>query len=71
MYNQLHRWRLSSTPTEWKLLAHLSGTSPGYLNLIAYGHRLPSAKMAEAIEKASGEFLNKPTLDKKSLVFGE
>lgn len=71
MYNQLHNWRLSSTPDEWKRLAELSGTSPGYLNQIAYGNRTPSAKMAAAIEKASIVFPNKPSLSKESLVFGE
>ena len=70
MYNQLHKWRLSSTADEWNKLAELSGTSTGYLNQIAYGNRNPSPKLAEAIEKASKTF-NKPTLDKKSLVFGE
>ena len=70
MYNQLHRWRLSSTAEEWKKLAELSGTSAGYMNQLAYGNRNPSAALAKKIEKASLAFLDKPMLSKESLVFG-
>lgn len=71
MYNQLHRWRLSSSADDWKKLAELSNTSPGYLNQLAYGNRNPSAALAKKIEKASKAFLDKPALSKESLVFGD
>lgn len=52
------------TPKNAKILAWLKGLSDddarvqvgasyGYLRLIAYGHRRPSAKIATAIEKAT------------------
>ena len=36
MNNQLLAWRKCSTKEQWADLAKKSGTSPGYLNLIAY-----------------------------------
>ena len=71
MYNQLHRWRLSSSAEEWERLAVLAETSTGYLNQIAYGNRKPSPDLANKIEKASSTFLDKPTLSKEILVFGD
>lgn len=37
MENELLSWRRASTKEEWHALAVKSGTSTGYLNLIAYG----------------------------------
>ncbi|HHU1434723.1 TPA: transcriptional regulator [Escherichia coli] len=60
MNNQLLAWRKCSTKEQWADLAKKSGTSPGYLNLIAYGHRNASPRLALAIESASKSFVNKP-----------
>lgn len=68
MTNQLHKWRLSSTPEEWEHLAVLAGTSVGYLNQLAYTNKVPSPRMAKAIEDASRHF-DKPFISKESLVF--
>lgn len=69
MSNQLLAWRKASTKDEWVDLAEKSGTSSGYLNLIAYGHRNASPRLAEAIETASKSFVNKPFISKEQLVF--
>lgn len=53
MSNQLLQWRKSSTSDEWKELAFKSGTTPGYLNLVAYGYRNASPRLAQSIELAS------------------
>ena len=66
--NQLHKWRLASTPEEWEALAKLANTSVGYLNQIAYGNRNPSPTKATEIELATRKF-NKPFVSKESLVF--
>ena len=46
MNNQLLAWRKSSTKEQWADLAKKSGTSSGYLNLIAYGYRNASPRLA-------------------------
>lgn len=71
MSNELLIWRRSSTPSEWSELASKAGTSTGYLNLIAYGHRNASPKLALAIENASKFFSEKPEISKERLVFKE
>lgn len=69
MNNQLLIWRKSSTKEQWEELAQKSGTSSGYLNLIAYGHRNASPRLASAIEAASKSFADKPVITKEQLVF--
>lgn len=69
MKNMLLEWRRASSREEWCALADKSGTSTGYLNLIAYGHRTPSPKLAVSIENASVEFPDKPKITKELLVF--
>lgn len=69
MNNQLLAWRKSSTKEQWEDLAKKSGTSEGYLNLIAYGHRNASPRLALAIESASKSFMDKPVIRKEQLVF--
>ncbi|EAM8581035.1 MULTISPECIES: transcriptional regulator [Enterobacteriaceae] len=69
MNNQLLIWRKSSTKEQWAELAQKSGTSSGYLNLIAYGHRNASPRLALAIETASKSFADKPVITKEQLVF--
>ena len=69
MGNQLLTWRKSSTPEEWADLACRAGTSPGYLNLIAYGYRNASPRLALAIEAASKLFSDKHLIRKEDLVF--
>lgn len=69
MDNQLLTWRKSATTKEWEELARKAGTSIGYLNLIAYGYRNASPKLAVAIESASKTFTNRNVLTKESLVF--
>ena len=58
MNNQLLAWRKCSTKEQWADLANKSGTSPGYLNVIADGHRNASPRLAVAIESASTSFEN-------------
>ncbi len=69
MNNQLLAWRKSSTKEQWVDLAKKSGTSSGYLNLIAYGYRNASPRLALAIESASKSFVDKPVIAKEQLVF--
>ncbi|HAT3951877.1 TPA: transcriptional regulator [Kluyvera ascorbata] len=69
MANQLLSWRKSSTANEWTDLAYKAGTSVGYLNLIAYGYRNASPRLALAIEAASKSFADKPVITKEQLVF--
>lgn len=69
MKTELLSWRQASTKDEWNLLATLSGTTPGYLNLIAYGYRKASPRMATSIEFASSKIAGKPLITKESLVF--
>ncbi|EHQ5579802.1 MULTISPECIES: hypothetical protein [Enterobacter] len=69
MENQLLTWRKSSSNDEWIDLASKAGTSPGYLNLIAYGYRNASPRLALAIETASKSFPEKPIIAKEQLVF--
>lgn len=69
MKNELLVWRQSSSKTEWELLAELAGTTPGYLNLIAYGYRRASPKMAISIECASSKIPARPMISKEALVF--
>lgn len=69
MKNQLLTWRKSSSNDEWIDLACKAGTSPGYLNLIAYGYRNASPRLALAIETASKSFPEKPIIAKEQLVF--
>lgn len=69
MENQLLTWRKSSSNDEWAELANKAGTSPGYLNLIAYGYRNASPRMAQAIEEASKSFAGKSVITKERLVF--
>lgn len=69
MENQLLTWRKSSSNDEWVELAGKAGTSPGYLNLIAYGYRNASPRLAMAIEAASKSFSDKPVIAKERLVF--
>lgn len=68
MENELLSWRRASTKEEWHALAVKSGTSIGYLNLIAYGYRNASPKLATSIEAASRTFVGK-TLKREMLVF--
>lgn len=69
MSNQLLVWRKASTKEQWADLAKKSGTSSGYLNLIAYGYRNASPRLAIAIEVASKSFPDKPIIAKEQLVF--
>lgn len=69
MTNELLNWRRTSTQEEWLELAQRAGTTAGYLNLIAYGHRNASPRLAEVIEIASKTFLDKPRISKERLVF--
>ncbi|MEI2630068.1 transcriptional regulator [Erwinia aphidicola] len=69
MNNQLLNWRRTSTSSEWLELAKKSGTTVGYLNLVAYGYRNASPRLAMAIEKASETFLKKSPIKKEKLVF--
>lgn len=69
MKSELLIWRQSSSKSDWELLAALSGTTTGYLNLIAYGYRKASPKMATSIECASRKIPARPTITKESLVF--
>lgn len=72
MSNELLRWRKESrkiNPQLWDQLAELIGTSPGYLNLIAYGKRKPSAKRAKAIEDATRTITGINPVTKESLLF--
>lgn len=72
MSNELLRWRKESRkvdPVLWNRLAELIGTSPGYLNLIAYGKRKPSAKRAKAIEDATKQIPEINPVTKESLLF--
>ncbi|WP_446030603.1 transcriptional regulator [Lelliottia amnigena] len=69
MENELLSWRRASTKEEWQALAVKSGTSTGYLNLIAYGYRNASPKLATSIEAASRTFVGKKTLKREMLVF--
>lgn len=69
MNNQLLSWRRAATSAEWLELAKKSGTTVGYLNLVAYGYRNASPRLAIAIEKASETFLLKPPIKKEKLVF--
>jgi hypothetical protein len=50
-------------------LACRAGTSAGYLNLIAYGYRNASPRLALAIESASRLFPDKNLIKKEQLVF--
>lgn len=69
MSNQLLNWRRASTSDEWLELAKQSGTTVGYLNLIAYGYRNASPRLAISIERASQSFANKELITKENLVF--
>lgn len=69
MSNQLLEWRRASTPDEWTALANRAGTSAGYLNLVAYGYRNASPRLALAIEESSKAFEGKQIITKESLVF--
>lgn len=69
MENVLLSWRRSATKDEWIQLAKLSGTTIGYLNLVAYGYRKASPKLAFLIEAASQNFTDKNVISKESLVF--
>lgn len=70
--NELLRWRKDSKkidPALWGKLAALVGTSPGYLNLYAYGVRTPSPRRASAIEEATKKIEGVPPVSKESLLF--
>ncbi|UTJ46621.1 helix-turn-helix domain-containing protein [Atlantibacter subterranea] len=70
--NELLRWRKDSRkidPHLWEQLAALVGTSPGYLNLIAYDKRNPSVDRAKAIEAATKQFTKVKPVTKESLLF--
>ena len=69
MENDLLRWRKESTPEDWERLAALANTSPGYLNLIAYGFRRASPSKAYEIEAATTKFNKYAPVTKESLVF--
>lgn len=69
MTHPLLKWRKSATPQEWQRLAEKAGTTPGYLNLIAYGYRNASPRLAQAIEQATETFIDKARVSKESLVF--
>ncbi|KHS87098.1 antirepressor [Pectobacterium brasiliense] len=69
MSNELLRWRKDASSDEWTKLAALAGTSPGYLDLIAYGFRRASPTKAAAIEKATQQFEAISPVTKESLVF--
>lgn len=69
MSNPLLAWRKAATSDEWKRLAELAGTTAGYLNLIAYGNRNASPKLAQSIEAASKLFSDKHLIRKEDLVF--
>lgn len=69
MKNALLVWRQSATKSEWSLLAEFAGTTPGYLNLIAYGYRKASPKLAISIECASKKIPEKELITKESLIF--
>ncbi|KAB8312961.1 transcriptional regulator [Erwinia endophytica] len=69
MLNDLLRWRKEASADEWSRLAALADTTPGYLNLIAYGVRRPSPGKAKKIETASKEFPAIQPVTKESLVF--
>lgn len=72
MNNELLRWRKDSKkidPSLWDRLAELTGTSPGYLNLIAYGVRKPSTRKAMRIEEATQLIAQVKPVTKESLLF--
>ncbi|NWC65420.1 transcriptional regulator [Cedecea sp. P7760] len=69
MTNELLNWRRSSTKEEWLELARRAGTSAGYLNLVAYGYRNASPRLALSIETASQGFVGKELISKEGLVF--
>ncbi|ATX62785.1 MULTISPECIES: transcriptional regulator [Yersinia] len=62
MSHDLLGWRKVSSVEEWQRLADLSCTSPGYLNLIAYGHRKASPALAKRIEVATSGAVTKEQL---------
>lgn len=69
MTNQLLNWRKTSTSEEWLELAKKAGTTIGYLNLVAYGYRNASPRLASSIEMASQSFDGKMMIKKENLVF--
>ncbi|NIG74693.1 helix-turn-helix domain-containing protein [Klebsiella sp. Ap-873] len=69
MTNELLNWRRTSTKEEWLELARRAGTSAGYLNLVAYGYRNASPRLALSIEAASQWFVGKELISKEGLVF--
>jgi hypothetical protein len=50
-------------------VANRAGTSWGYLKLIVYGHRRPSAGLAKRLVEASIEYTPKDALDFGSLLY--
>ncbi len=72
MSTELLRWRKDSKKVNsdlWNQLAQLVGTSPGYLNLIAYGKRNPSPRRAKKIEEATKMISEVKPVTKESLLF--
>lgn len=69
MTNELLNWRKASTKEEWLELARRAGTTAGYLNLVAYGYRNASPRLALSIEAASQGFVGKGLISKEGLVF--
>ncbi|EHK8991116.1 helix-turn-helix transcriptional regulator [Escherichia coli] len=72
MPSDLLRWRREARAIDyalWDRLAAMVGTSPGYLNLIAYGYRSPSPRRAKKIEDATRQIRGVKPVKKESLVF--
>lgn len=69
MSNELLRWRKEADKDDWAILAHLVGTSVGYMNLIAYGVRRASPTRAAAIEQGTKQIGKYQPVTKESLVF--
>lgn len=74
MATDLLRWRKESRKRGlelWNQLAEMVGTSPGYLDQIAYGYRTASPKRAQQIEKATLRFRGIKPVKKESLLFAD
>lgn len=69
MDNDLLRWRREASMSDWVYLAEFAKTSPGYLNLIAYGFRRASPDMAGRIEQGTRMFEAIRPVLKEGLVF--
>lgn len=74
MATDLLRWRKEAnkiSPSLWVKVADAAGTTPAYLDQLAYGFSQSSPKLAAKIADATRNIKLIPPVSKESIVFGK